>query len=624
MRRTAVFAILAVAGFALAAVIITNVAEWSVIAAESPVPKLGNASIAPLATSYWSLSNGLNVTSYTLRFVPGWEEAYDVGTLDSRVPGLQAYLQREAQLGTATYTISLGGQPQISDAQASGPPVALPARLTWRTTASQPYWVLATARFQVGGAKAQQFINFSATPMSLLSTASRSCTAVTKYDDFSGACTPVQYSFDLSVSNNRTYVSGGSTVYLDISNGNPKPSLYTESKSGYASFFIDYSQQPFGASASFSFQYSFKASLQDADYIQVHFFIDTTMDGQPDLEVIYYGSGGGTKPYPMAPVIYGRSLPAVARLMPGFANKQNVWTTITISQVYNTGRVVGLAFTAYSGSGVVKAWWDNVGFTRCAAPSYLGAYTRGSEYTVVYVDDVRSPSTPPSVATEADAYNSTGNPASDYGVAAAIYDVTGWGTVQAAGFSFAVRGLYLRNATDPQDNVAYVSVGVDSDGDGLVDTEYIFYRYDTLQGPGVVVSVLASPGTVVCTVDSAGSCTPSSASFRVYSLGGMSSGYTYWWNGSLPASQPGVVRAVAFAVTDASYWSPGTASDVWVWWDDFSATYIGCTPLPPEWGVSGDTYYRQLVPGAVVYAGSFAGDGGFYLFDSGLNPILGG
>jgi len=62
----------------------------------------------------------------------------------------------------------------------------------------------------------------------------------------------------------------------------------------------------------------------DTDYLEVNFFIDTSGDGSPDLEVIYYGSGGGTNPYSMAPVIYGRSLPTVSRPAPGFTNKANV------------------------------------------------------------------------------------------------------------------------------------------------------------------------------------------------------------------------------------------------------------------------------------------------------------
>ncbi|MEM2678633.1 MAG: hypothetical protein QXU62_08310, partial [Thermofilaceae archaeon] len=256
-------------------------------------------------------------------------------------------------------------------------------------------------------------------------------------------------------------------------------------------------------------------------------------------------------------------------------------------------------------------------------PSYLGAYVRGGEHTLVYVDPERSPSSPPSMATEVDAYGGAGSPAQDYGVAAAVYDVTRWGAVPAAGFSFTVQGLYLRNATDARNNVAYVSVGVDSDGDGLADVEYIFYRYDTADAAGVIVSVHVNRGAVICTVGSDGSCTPASPSFKVYNLGTMTSGAVYTWSGSIPSNLQGVMLSVAFAATDASYNAPCTSDDFWVWWDDFSATYYACAPLPEGWSVSGDTYYRSPVPGATVYAGNLSGDGGFYFFDGGLNPVFG-
>ncbi|MEM2275309.1 MAG: hypothetical protein QXD46_08085 [Thermofilum sp.] len=625
MRRLLQLSALAFAVLAWAAITITNITEWRIVAMGSPLVKLGNSSISPVSATGWYVYDGLNVTRYSLCFIPGWEERYDVGVLGRRIPVLSASLCREEQVGAAGYRIYLGGQLQVSDTQVCGPPVQLPAALSWWTTASSGYWVLTTARFTVDSVKVRQFINFTAKPMTLLSSASYSCTPYTRSDDFSGACVPVQYTFDESIPDNRTYVTprSGGSVGIDPDEGDPSPSLYTESKNGYASFFINYSSRPFSASASFSFQYFFRASLRDTDYLQVHFFIDLNGDGRPDVEVIYWWSGGGTNPYSMAPVIYGQSLPRETRLIPGFQNSPNKWWTITISQVYATGYVVGLAFTAYSSPGVAKIWWDNVSFTRCAPPSYLGAYVRGGEHTLVYVDPARSPSSPPSVATEVDAYGGTGNPAQDYGVAAAVYDVASWGTVPAAGFSFTVQGLYLRNATDARNNVAYVSVGVDSDGDGLADVEYIFYRYDTADAAGVIVSVHVNRGGVVCTVGSDGSCTPASPSFKVYNLGTMTSGGVYTWSGSIPSSQQGVVLSVAFAAADASYSASCTSNDFWVWWDDFSATYSACTPLPEGWSVSGDTYYRSLVPGATVYAGNLSGDGGFYFFDGSLNPVFG-
>jgi len=611
----------------LAAVIIINASLWGVWARESPLVKLGNSSILPVSSASWAPKEGLNVTTYSLRFVPGWVEEYTVGSLAPRLPGLQASLHREASWGSGSYWIYLGGSLQLSTTQSSGPPAPTPASIVWRSQASSAYWVLATARYNASTAQVAQYINFSAQPMSLLSSASYSCSAYTRSDDLTATCTATQYTFNALPPNSRNYTSGGSQVDLASSFGNLAPSLYTESKNGYAAFFLDYSAQPFSASAPFSFQYYFTGSLKDSDYIQLHFFLDTNGDGSPELEVIYYGSGRGTSPLPLASVIYGRNLPYVAGPMPGFENSQNNWINVSISQVYSTGGVVGLALAAWSQTGVVMAWWDNVSFQRCANPSYISAYTRGYEYTMVYVDDTRSPSTPPSVATEVDAYASTGNPVSDYGVSAAVYDVASrWGNVPAANFSFTVKGLFAKSgSTEENNDVAYVAVGVDTNGDGLADVEYIFYRYLVSSSySGAIVSVLASPGTVVCTVGSDGSCASSDpALFKVFNLGTLSNNTAYSWSGSVPANQTGNIVSVAFAATDGSYYGDLFDGDVWVWWDDFTVTYRVCTPLPGEWGVSDGTFYRLLVPGAAVYAGSFTGDGGFYLLDSSLQPLLG-
>jgi hypothetical protein len=311
----------------------------------------------------------------------------------------------------------------------------------------------------------------------------------------------------------------------------------------------------------------------------------------------------------MAPVIYGRSLPTVSRPAPGFTNKANVWYTVSISQVYTTGVVVGVALTAYSSPGVAKVWWDNVDFQRCALPSYIGAVASGGSVTMVYVDDASSPSAPPSVATEVDA-RCAGDPSACYGLSAAAYDVgarLGY-PVAAAGFSFSVKGLYLKNATDARNNVAYVSVGVDSDGDGRVDTEYIFYRDDTVDGPGWIAPVFPTTTTVY-----------------EYYLGAMAPGGSYVWSGSLPSGQQGSILYIAFAAVDASGSADGTLDDFWVFWDDLSFSYYACDPLPSGWSASGDTVYRGLVPGGISYAANFTGayPYGFYFLDGSLNPVFG-
>ena len=608
MRRAGalLLASLAVVG-ALAAVTITNVSEWLVLAVKPPVWKSWNTSLHPVVSGAWFESGGLNVTYYRLLFVPGWPEEYVVGCVANSSPAV-ARFEKVSESGSGTYSIYLGGQLQLSNYQGAGPSVPLPADILWSSTASSRYSVLAWLVYRPGPT-ARQLVNFTAEPMSLLYSASRACTAGSFSDDFSGACVPVQYSFGESIPNNRTYVTPGGVVSVDSDYGNPAPSLYTGSQGGYASLFIDYSSSPFSASASLAFQYFFRASLQDDDYLEVNFFIDLDGDGSPDLEVIYYGSGGGTTPYPMAPVIYGGSLPVLARVAPGFTNRANVWYTVSISQVYPTGVVVGVAFTAYSYRGVTKIWWDNVSFRRCANPSYLGAATSGGSVTMVYVDDVSSPSSPPSVAAEVDA-RCAGNASTCYGLSAAVYDVAarlGY-PVAASGFSFSVAGLYIKNATDARNNVAYVSVGVDSDGDGYVDTEYIFYRNDTAEGPGWIAPVFPTTTTV-----------------HRYYLGDMSPGGSYTWSGSLPRGQQGSVLYVALAAVDASGDAPGTADDFWVFWDDLALSYYVCDPLPPGWGVSGGRVYRDLIQGGISYAASFTGSYpyGFYFFDADLNPVFG-
>jgi hypothetical protein len=180
--------------------------------------------------------------------------------------------------------------------------------------------------------------------------------------------------------------------------------------------------------------------------------------------------------------------------------------------------------------------------------------------------------------------------------------------VAAAGLSFSVKGLYLRNATDVRNNVAYVSVGVDSNGDGYVDTEYIFYRNDTVDGPGWIAPVFPTTTTV----------------YRYY-LGTMAPNGSYVWSGSLPSGQQGSVLYIAFAAVDASGNADGTADDFWVFWDDLSFSYYACDPLPSGWSASGDTVYRGLVPGGISYAANFTGayPYGFYFLDGSLNPVFG-
>ena len=607
-RWAPLLAVLAVAAV-YAAVTITNISEWAIHAVAPPVWKVGNASLYPLLDSSWSEVEGLNVTRYRLLFVPGWREEYTVGWVVNDGPAV-ARFEKVSEVGSGAYSIYLGGQLQLSNAQSSGPDVTLPADIRWDTTASSKYSVSAWLAFK-SGATAKQLVNFTAEPMSLL--ANWTCALKSFSDDFSGACVRAYYSFNISIPNNRTYISEGSGPQAIISivndKGDPPPSLHTAAHNGITSFFVNYSSSPFSASTSFAFQYLLGASIADDDYLEVNFFIDTSGDGSPDIEVIYYGSRGGMNPPSMAQVFYSRNLPREVRTIPGFSTSLNEWISISISQVYPTGIVVGVAFTAVSYKGVLKVWWDNVEFQRCAPPSYLRAVTEGGSVTIVYVDDTSSPSNPPSVATEVDA-RCADNPSSCYGLSAAVYDVAAkvGSPVAASGFTFSVRGLYVKNDSDVRNNVAYVSVGVDANGDGYVDTEYIYYRNDTVEGPAWIAPVFSTTVTVY-----------------EYHLDGMVSGNSYTWSGSLPSNQQGNVLYIAFAAVDARGNATGLADDFWVYWDDLSFSCYACDPVPNGWIVSGDVFYRGLVPGGIAYAANFTGvhPYGFYFFDSSLNPVFG-
>lgn len=140
----------------------------------------------------------------------------------------------------------------------------------------------------------------------------------------------------------------------------------------------------------------------------------------------------------------------------------------------------------------------------------------------------------------------------------------------------------MRDVSDVRNNVAYLSIGVDTYGDGQVDKEYIIYRYDTVQYPGAVVSTFFRDSggnpVYVCTVDSASACTPTDPRFAVVNAGSMATGNNYQWSYIL--YEQGAVVAVAFTAVDASYYGSGTGNDFWVFWDDLTIQYSAC-PRPP-------------------------------------------
>ena len=247
-----------------------------------------------------------------------------------------------------------------------------------------------------------------------------------------------------------------------------------------------------------------------------------------------------------------------------------------------------------------------------------------------------SPTSPPSLVTEVDAYGASGNPSADWGAAVAVYRLSS--PVPAYGTTISAWGRYVRDSADVQNNVAYLSIGVDTDGDGQVDKEYIIYRYDTTSSNGAIVSAFFRSGgnpVYVCTVSTAGACTTTDSRFVVVNAGSMASGGNFQWSYTL--YDQGVVVAVAFTAVDASGYASGTADDFWVYWDDLTIRYSACPP-PAGWSTAGSyvwqsynyllvsgsaAAYRAFVSNALTYVANFSGVGTYAVFDSSLGVIFG-
>jgi hypothetical protein len=91
----------------------------------------------------------------------------------------------------------------------------------------------------------------------------------------------------------------------------------------------------------------------------------------------------------------------------------------------------------------------------------------------------------------------------------------------------------VRDGQDAQNNVAYLSIGVDTDGDGQVDKEYIIYRHDVSYSGAIVSAFFRDANgnpVYVCTVSSAGTCTATDPRFVVVNAGTMASGGDYQWS----------------------------------------------------------------------------------------------
>jgi len=614
-RATSLALVALAAAGALALLAYFNASQWALNATLAPISKNLNQSVYPLAKAWYQFVGPYNVTYYYVKFKPGWPESYTVGIFAARDSDWQARLIAQTRVGNPgeTYSISLGGQVQITNTQDAGPYVSTTAPLAWSMATTGRYSILATAQFNKGGIYAVQLVNFTAEPMSKLASWTFSCGQSQIYNNFSFSsyCTKAVYGFDQQQAWVKFYTSGkGAVAYIDNGSGNPAPSAYLEGQDGWVAVFINVSAWlgPVPVDNAFSFQIYAKASITGNDYIQIHFFIDTNGDGRPDLEKIYYYSLNGRSPTPIAQTVYGYALPNITVLL-GTSFPMRQWTNVSLTPG-GVGYVVGYAVVLNSPNGNTKGYVDNIGAYQCSLPTNVRTYT--SQGSFVYMASNVSATSPPSLATAA-------VPSGGVGYAVAQYWLPR--PIPALGTSVSAWGLYARNTGDTQNNTAYVSVGVDTDGDGVVDREYIFYRSD---GPATIVSAFISPGTVVCQ----GTCV-NSTQYVFYNLGTMTNGSSYQWQISL--SGPGAVLAVAMAAADG-----GGSGGFKVYWDDLTVTYSAC-PLPGGWSGSGYAWasynyllvtaggvaYTQLVPGALTYVANFTGVGKYVAMTSTLGDAFG-
>jgi len=615
-RATSLALVALAAAGALALLAYFNASLWAVNATLAPVSKNLNQSVYPLAKAWYQFAGPYNVTYYYVKFKPGWPESYTVGIFAARDAGWQARLEVIDRSGNpgGTYSISLGGQVQITNKQDAGPYVSTTAPLAWSMATTGRYSILATAQFNKGGIYAAQLVNFTAEPMSKLASWTFSCGQSQIYDGFSSS-SGVTASYDFS-GKLPTWVAVYSTndakVTQDTSFGNPAPSMkiYVWKSGKWGSVFINVNAWlgPVPVDNIFLVDLYLQTSLGSGDYIQIHFFIDTNGDGKPDLEKIYYYSPAGTSPQSIAQKVYGTTLPTTTVQL-GTSFTAGQWITVPLTPG-GVGYVVGYAVTLYLTTQVPNTLWvDNI---RIYSPPPSNVKTYTSQSSFVYIDTSVSPTSPPSLATAA-------VPSGGVGYAVAQYWLSQ--PIPALGTSISVWGLYARNTGDTQNNAAYVSVGVDTDGDGVVDREYIFYRSD---GPATIVSAFISPGTVVCQ----GTC-QNTTQYVFRQLGTMANGSSYQWQISL--SGPGAVLAVAMAAADG-----GGSGGFRVYWDDLTVTYSAC-PLPAGWTgrgyawasynyllvTAGGVAYTQLASGALTYVANFTGKGKYVAMTSTLGESFG-
>jgi hypothetical protein len=672
MRR---LALLLLGGLAvLAAISFVYVARLEVNATLPPVSKTLNLSVSPLASARWEVSDVYNVTYYEVKFVPGWPELYTVGYFVPRRPSWEARLEAVGRSGAGQYAIALGSRVQITESQDAGPYVSIsgPTPLNWQMLATQRFSILARSWLSLGGASAVQLVNFTAKPMTKLYTETFSC-GVSTFSERFDYCSPVSYSYGWDGASNASLinlpyqvVTYGSEAWVEVSNGvgNPGPSLRTvvdgAASDGYgvAALVIDLSSLLPTTQAAISIQHRYGMCCRDnrnnLAYIQlqvrkpdgsvVHLYL--TRDDGSGVTRIYNVMGGTAQYVCNYNIGTGASGCPAGHVVVRLGSLSSSWAAFFSGSVYEYvgyGTIEKIALVAVdygycSGKWVSDffVYWDNLAISgrRCSLPGAVSVYTRGQPFTEVFIDTQTSPTSTPSLATQVDAYGGA-----DWGAAVAVYQLPS--LVPAYGTTISARGRYERGAGDARNNVAYLSIGVDKDGDGQVDKEYIIYRYDTASSNGAVVSAFFRSGGIpvyVCTVNSAGACTTGDPRFVVVNAGSMVSGGDYLWSYTL--YEQGAVVAVAFAAVDASGFASGTADDFWVFWDDLSVEYSACPP-PAGWSVAGNYVWRSydylLVTGsaaayrpvivaptrALTYVANFSGVGTYAVFDSSLGVVFG-
>jgi len=605
-----------------------------------------NSTIYPLLTVSTAMAPilNVNVALLSMRVMPNWFEDYVVGQLSGPSPAKLVKLFESP--APPDYWIYLGPNLQLTPTQTSGQPTPLPAAVRWATRAGASYTVLANA---TANGCSQAVALFTAVPMSRLVQWSFSCDTSKVVDQFNycqqrsltwgwdTGLAPPGVSYDqwvratgsvatsggvlqITADGNSTIAYGVSALIWDISSLaiSTDATIQVQHRLAWGDSSVDeiiYIQfeivKPDGSKV---YAYYVKR-ITDAQNSRINAELWDAINRQKVCDYVMNTGACSTSP-PTGHIV--RDLGTVSSpcgsisgsLYSFFPANFNLRNDLGID-----GVVTKVAFVVGDGvrqDGSATGQFDNFNMTgwSCSLPPAVKVVKSPS--SAVYVTRAASPTSPPSLATEA-------VPSGGVGYAVAQYWLPR--PIPALGTSVSAWGLYARNTGDTQNNAAYVSVGVDTDGDGAVDREYIFYRND---GTATIVSAFISPGTVVCQ----GTC-QNTTQYVFRQLGTMTSGSSYQWQISL--SGPGAVLAVAMAAVDG-----GGSGGFKVYWDDLTVTYSAC-PLPSGWSgrgyawasynyllvTAGGVAYTQLVSGALTYVANFTGVGKYVAMTSTLGDAFG-